>query len=156
MRCPFCKFEDSKVIDSRSSSDGRVVRRRRECLRCQRRFTTKEYVEESALMVVKVDGRRELYERDKLRRSIQIACKKRPVSTSKIDSVVNKVEGILRDRFQDEVPSREIGELVIDYLRNLDEVAYVRFASVYRNFQDKEEFLNELEGLKNNKKKTTL
>jgi len=103
-------------------------------------------------MVVKVDGRREIYDRDKLKRSIQIACKKRQVSTSKIDSVVNKIEGILRDRFQDEVPSREIGELVIDYLRNLDEVAYVRFASVYRNFQDKEEFLNELEGLKNNKK----
>lgn len=152
MRCPFCKFEDSKVIDSRSSSDGRVIRRRRECLKCQRRFTTKEYVEESALMVVKVDGRREVYDRDKLKRSIQIACKKRPVATAKIDSVVAKIEGVLRDRYQDEVPSREIGEIVIHNLRNLDEVAYVRFASVYRNFQDKEEFLNELEGLKSNKK----
>jgi transcriptional repressor NrdR len=148
MRCPFCRFDDSKVIDSRSSSDGKVIRRRRECLSCKKRFTTKEYVEEAQLMVIKVDGRREPYDREKLTRSLLIACKKRPIPTSKLDEVVTKIEGILRDKFQEEVPSREIGELVISYLRKLDEVAYVRFASVYRNFQDKEEFLNELEGLK--------
>jgi len=153
MRCPFCKYEDSKVIDSRSSNDGRVVRRRRECLECKRRFTTKEHVEESPLMVVKVDGRREIYDQEKLRRSLQIACKKRPVSTAAVDKIVSKIEGSLRDKSQDEIDSREIGELVINHLRNLDEVAYVRFASVYRNFQDKEEFLNELEELKNVNKK---
>lgn len=153
MRCPFCKFEDSKVIDSRSSNDGKVVRRRRECLECKRRFTTKEHVEESPLMVVKADGRREIYDQEKLRRSLQIACKKRPISTSAVDKIVSKVEGSLRDKSQDEIKSREIGELVINHLRDLDEVAYVRFASVYRNFQDKEEFLSELEGLKNVNKK---
>ncbi|MFQ5772232.1 MAG: transcriptional regulator NrdR [bacterium] len=150
MRCPYCKFEDSKVIDSRSSSDGRVVRRRRECLACERRFTTKEHVEESPLMVFKVDGRREVYDQEKLKRSLQIACNKRPIPTSALDAIVSKIEVILRDKFQEEVPSREIGALVIDYLRDLDEVAYVRFASVYRNFQDKKEFINELEGLKDN------
>lgn len=153
MRCPFCKFEDSKVIDSRSSNDGRVVRRRRECLECKRRFTTKENVEESPLMVVKVDGRREAYDQGKLRRSLRIACKKRPISTASVDKIVSEIERILRDKPQDEVKSREIGELVINQLRELDEVAYVRFASVYRNFQDKEEFLSELEELKNVNKK---
>ncbi|NIR51821.1 transcriptional repressor NrdR [candidate division KSB1 bacterium] len=148
MRCPFCKYEDSKVIDSRSSSDGRVIRRRRECLNCAKRFTTKEYVEESPLMVVKVDGRREQYDRDKLKRSLRVACKKRPISTGTLDEIVTKTEAVLRDKFQDEIPSREIGELVMGYLEQLDEVAYVRFASVYRNFQDKEAFMNELTGLK--------
>lgn len=104
-------------------------------------------------MVVKVDGRREIYDQEKLRRSLQIACKKRPVSTAAVDKIVSKIEGSLRDKSQDEIDSREIGELVINHLRNLDEVAYVRFASVYRNFQDKEEFLNELEELKNVNKK---
>ena len=152
MRCPYCKYEDSKVIDSRSSRDGRVVRRRRECLTCKRRFTTKEYVEESTLMVVKVDGRREAYDQGKLKHSLQIACKKRQVSTRSLDDIVGQIERLLRDRFQDEVPYREIGEIVIGYLRDLDEVAYVRFASVYRNFQDKEEFISELEGLTENKR----
>ncbi len=151
MRCPYCKFEDSKVIDSRSSKEGRNVRRRRECLACGRRFTTKEYVEESPLMVVKVDGRRETFDNEKLKRSLQIACKKRPIATSTIENLVNKIEVILRDKFQEEVTSREVGSVVIDYLRNLDEVAYVRFASVYRNFQDKKEFINELKGLKDSK-----
>ncbi|MFQ5602883.1 MAG: transcriptional regulator NrdR [bacterium] len=153
MRCPYCQFEDSKVIDSRSSNDGKIVRRRRECLACERRFTTKEYVEESPLMVFKVDGRREPFDQEKLKHSLQIACKKRPISTTTIDDLVNKIGGLLRDKFHEEVPSREIGALVIDYLRDIDEVAYVRFASVYRNFQDKDEFLNELQGLKNSKSK---
>jgi len=148
MRCPYCKFEDSKVIDSRSSNEGRVVRRRRECLSCERRFTTKEYVEESPLMVVKNDGRRETYDPEKLRRSLQIACKKRPISTPTIDELVTTIELQLRDVSQDEVKSRAIGELVMQHLRHTDEVAYVRFASVYRNFQDRREFLSELEELK--------
>ncbi|MFQ5648336.1 MAG: transcriptional regulator NrdR [bacterium] len=147
MRCPYCQFEDSKVIDSRSISEGRGVRRRRECLKCERRFTTKEYIEESPLMVVKSDGRRQPYDHEKLKLSLQIACKKRPISTALLEEVVNQIEGLLRDKQQDEVKSREIGELVIQFLRELDDVAYVRFASVYRNFQDKNEFLNELEEL---------
>ncbi len=154
MRCPYCKHDDSKVIDSRASNEGRVIRRRRECLRCKRRFTTKEHVEETPLMVVKSDGRRQLYDQEKLRRSLQIACNKRPIPTSKLDEIVTEIETILRDKGQDEVESREIGELVINYLRDLDEVAYVRFASVYRNFQDKEEFMSELEGLKKPKVKS--
>lgn len=148
MRCPYCKHEDSKVIDSRSSNEGRVVRRRRECLRCARRFTTKEYVEESQLIVVKADGRREPYDQDKLKRSLQIACTKRPVSTAKIDEIVSKIETQLRDASQVEIKSRKIGEAVMKWLRGVDDIAYVRFASVYRNFKDKEEFLSELEELK--------
>ncbi|MCH7679576.1 transcriptional repressor NrdR, partial [candidate division KSB1 bacterium] len=154
MRCPYCKYEDSKVIDSRASNEGRVVRRRRECLECTRRFTTKENVEESPIMVVKSDGRREVYDQKKLKRSLQIACTKRPISTSTLDEIVTKIGNELRDKSHDEIQSREVGELIINYLRELDEVAYVRFASVYRNFQAKEEFLSELEELKNPKKDT--
>ena len=154
MRCPYCKYEDSKVIDSRASNEGRVVRRRRECLECARRFTTKEHVEESPIMVVKSDGRREVYDQEKLKRSLQIACTKRPISTSTLDEIVTKIENGLRDQSHDEIQSREIGELIINFLRDLDEVAYVRFASVYRNFQAKEEFLSELEELKNPRKST--
>ncbi len=148
MRCPYCKFEDSKVIDSRSSGEGTVVRRRRECLECGRRFTTKEHVEENPLMVVKSDGRRQVYDHDKLKSSLTISCKKRPIPTSKIEETVMLVERQMRDMSHDEIKSREIGELVIKHLRKLDEVAYVRFASVYRNFQDKEEFMSEIKGLK--------
>ena len=147
MRCPYCKYDDSKVIDSRASNEGRVVRRRRECLECGRRFTTKEHVEESPLMVVKADGRREPYEQEKLKLSLRIACNKRPIPTSTLDEIVNNIEGKLRDKSQDEIRSREIGELVIDALRELDDVAYVRFASVYKNFQaadDFEDFVQEL------------
>jgi len=146
MRCPYCKFADSKVIDSRSINEGQVIRRRRECLRCIQRFTTKEHI--ATLMVVKVDGRREPYDYEKLKRSLQIACIKRSISTSTIDDIVLKIEGNLRDKSQGEVQSRAIGELVMSCLRELDEVAYVRFASVYRNFQDKDEFMTELEELK--------
>ncbi|MCZ6820623.1 MAG: transcriptional regulator NrdR [Calditrichaeota bacterium] len=147
MRCPFCKFDDSKVIDSRASNQGRVIRRRRECLECGRRFTTKEHVEEAPLMVAKSDGRRQIYDQEKLKASIQIACNKRPISTAKIDEIVSAIEGRLRDQSQEEVQSRQVGELVMQYLKDLDEVAYVRFASVYRNFQDKEEFMTELQEL---------
>jgi transcriptional repressor NrdR len=147
MRCPFCEFDDSKVIDSRSSNEGRVVRRRRECLKCGRRFTTKEYVEETPLMVVKNDGRREPFDREKILRGVQVACSKRPISMESIDRLVEKVESSLRDNNRDEVSSQQIGQLIMAHLREIDEVAYVRFASVYRKFQAKEEFLAELKGL---------
>ena len=151
MRCPFCNYEDSKVIDSRSSNEGRVVRRRRECLECRRRFTTKEYVEESPLIVIKDDGRREPFDREKILHGIQLACIKRPVPVQVVQEMVDRVETTLRDGGREEVHSRQIGELVINLLRETDEVAYVRFASVYRNFQAKEEFLNELRGLEKNR-----
>jgi transcriptional repressor NrdR len=147
MRCPYCEFDDSKVIDSRSSNEGRVVRRRRECLGCGRRFTTKEYVEETPLMVVKNDGRRETFDREKILRGVQVACSKRPISMETINRIVEKVESGLRDNNRDEVSSRQIGQLIMTHLREVDEVAYVRFASVYRKFQAKEEFLEELKGL---------
>ena len=147
MRCPYCNFEDSRVIDSRTSNEGRVVRRRRECLSCQKRFTTKEYLEEVPLIVVKGDGRREPFNREKILHGIQVACSKRPVSTEAIDHLVDVVEAKLRDGNRDEVSSRQIGQLIMDGLRGVDEVAYVRFASVYRKFQAKEEFLEELKGL---------
>lgn len=147
MRCPFCEYEDSKVIDSRSSNEGRVVRRRRECLKCERRFTTKEYVEETPLMVVKNDGRREPFDREKILRGVQVACSKRPISMETINRLVEKVENALRDNNRDEVSSRQVGQQIMAHLREIDEVAYVRFASVYRKFQAKEEFLEELKGL---------
>jgi transcriptional repressor NrdR len=147
MRCPYCEFADSKVIDSRSSNEGRVVRRRRECLACERRFTTKEYVEETPLMVVKSDGRRETFDRDKILRGVQTACSKRPVSMDAINRLVDKVESSLRDNNREEVSSRQVGQQIMAQLREVDEVAYVRFASVYRKFQAKEEFLEELKGL---------
>ncbi|MCG3118317.1 MAG: Transcriptional repressor NrdR [bacterium] len=147
MRCPYCEFDDSKVIDSRSSNEGRVVRRRRECLACGRRFTTKEYVEETPLMVVKNDGRRETFDREKILRGVQMACSKRPVSMETINRLVEKVESGLRDNNREEVSSRQVGQQIMAHLREIDEVAYVRFASVYRKFQAKEEFLEELKGL---------
>jgi transcriptional repressor NrdR len=147
MRCPYCDFDDSKVIDSRSSNEGRVVRRRRECLACGRRFTTKEYIEETPLMVVKNDGRREPFDREKILRGVQMACSKRPVSMETINRLVEKVESGLRDNNRDEVSSRQVGQAIMTHLREVDEVAYVRFASVYRKFQAKEEFLEELKGL---------
>jgi transcriptional repressor NrdR len=147
MRCPYCEFDDSKVIDSRSSNEGRVVRRRRECLACGRRFTTKEYVEETPLMVVKNDGRREPFDHEKILRGVQMACSKRPVSMETINRLVEKVESGLRDNNRDEVSSRQVGQAIMTHLREVDEVAYVRFASVYRKFQAKEEFLEELKGL---------
>lgn len=147
MRCPYCNHEDSRVIDSRTSNEGRVVRRRRECLSCQKRYTTKEYVEETPLIVVKGDGRRESFNREKILHGIQIACSKRPVSMETINKCVDEIESRLRDGNHEEISSRLIGQLVMEKLRKIDEVAYVRFASVYRKFQAKEEFLEELKGL---------
>ncbi|MDZ7269098.1 MAG: transcriptional regulator NrdR [candidate division KSB1 bacterium] len=147
MRCPYCHHEDSRVIDSRTSNEGRVVRRRRECLSCQKRYTTKEYIEETPLIVVKGDGRREPFNREKILHGIQIACSKRPVSMETINQCVDEIESRLRDGNHEEISSRLIGQLVMEKLRKIDEVAYVRFASVYRKFQAKEEFLEELKGL---------
>jgi transcriptional repressor NrdR len=148
MRCPYCNENNSKVIDSRAKSEGRVIRRRRECISCKRRFTTKEYIEETPILVVKSDQRREAFNREKLKQGILLACSKRPISIDQIESLVNQVENSLKDQSKEEVSSKEIGQLVMQHLKQLDQVAYVRFASVYRNFQDKEEFLAEIQGLK--------
>jgi transcriptional repressor NrdR len=147
MRCPFCSSNDNRVVDSRVSRDGRAVRRRRECLSCQRRFTTYEYVEERPLMVVKRDGSTERYDRRKVFQSISRACAKRPISTQEIDAMVDSVEDELARRAEDEVDSDVVGAIVMDRLKARDHVAYVRFASVYRNFQDLEEFYEELRDL---------
>lgn len=148
MRCPFCGTSDSKVIDSRAKSDGKVIRRRRECLSCKRRFTTKEYVEENPILVIKCDQRREAFNREKLKQGILLACTKRPISMAQIDAVVSHIENSLKDQSKEEVTSKEIGEMVMEQLKKLDQVAYVRFASVYRNFQAMDEFINEIQGLK--------
>jgi transcriptional repressor NrdR len=147
MRCPFCKGADSKVLDSRESMEGAVIRRRRECLECRKRFTTYERVEELAPLVVKKDGRREPFDREKLLAGLQKAVEKRPVSMDQLEALVAEVEVRLQERGEKEVPSSAIGEEVMRKLRALDQVAYVRFASVYRSFRDIEEFMDELKGL---------
>jgi transcriptional repressor NrdR len=147
MRCPFCHHSDDRVVDSRTSREGRAVRRRRECLRCQRRFTTYEYIEERPLQVIKRDGEPEPYDRRKLLRSIQIACAKRPISPTEIDTVVEDIERALDRRDESEIESHRIGEMVMARLKTRDHIAYVRFASVYRNFQDPTEFYEELKDL---------
>ncbi|NIA31330.1 MAG: transcriptional repressor NrdR [Actinobacteria bacterium] len=148
MRCPFCNYSDTKVIDSRTRDGGKTIRRRRECLKCRRRFTTREQLDEVPLWIIKQDGRREEFDRQKIHRAIQVACAKRPVSMGTIEQIVNKLEYELRDISKEEVDSHTVGEFVMRELKELDEIAYVRFASVYRNFQAKEEFLSELKQLK--------
>ena len=147
MRCPFCNYYDTKVVDSRAREGGRTIRRRRECFKCQRRFTTREYIEHLPLWVIKRDGRREEFDREKLRSGLQLAVSKRPIPKPRIEDIVAQIETDLRDSYPDEVSSIKIGELVMKYLKDLDEVAYVRFASVYRNFQVKEEFVSEIGAL---------
>jgi len=147
MKCPFCGHRDDKVIDSRASSDGDAVRRRRECLKCRKRFTTYEVVEESSLLVVKKDGRREPFDRKKILNGIQKACEKRPISSEKIEGLVSAIEHEIHKKFDKEVLSKNIGELIMDKLAFLDEVAYVRFASVYRQFKDVNQFMAELRDL---------
>lgn len=151
MRCPFCDYENSRVLDSRPANEGRTIRRRRECEKCGRRFTTYERVEESPLVVVKKDGRREMFDRGKLLSGLVKACEKRPVPIEKLENLTYNIEKTLRNRMELEVNSREIGELVMDWLRQEDEVAYVRFASVYREFQDVHSFMKELKEFLNNK-----
>ncbi len=148
MRCPYCEGTEDRVVDSRTSRGGRAVRRRRECLACGRRFTTYEYVEQRPLQVLKRDGTSEPYERRKLLRSFRLPCAKRPISLSEIEAMVDEIEDELGRAAKEEVESRVIGEMVMERLRKKDYVAYVRFASVYRNVQDLDEFAAELADLK--------
>ncbi len=152
MKCPYCGEINNKVIDSRLSKDGRMIRRRRECIECGRRFTTYEKLEDLLPMVVKKDGRREPFSREKIIAGIRKACQKRPISMTQIEEFVDAVETHFQDLGKKEIPSSEIGEMVINTLREWDEVAYVRFASVYRQFRDINEFMAELEGILKEKK----
>ena len=147
MRCPYCHGAENKVLDSRESHEGAVTRRRRECLGCKRRFTTYERVEELMPLVVKKDGRREPFDRDKLLLGLKKACEKRPVSSDQLEDLVGAVESRLQELGEKEIPSSAVGEHVMRRLRELDEVAYVRFASVYRSFRDIAEFMTELKDL---------
>jgi len=147
MRCPFCQDMENKVIDSRLSKDGIVIRRRRECLECGRRFTTYERIEEVLPLVVKKDGRREPFDRMKIFIGLKKACEKRPVSITVLEKLVDKIEHAVQEKGEKEIPSNVIGESVMMELFNLDHVAYVRFASVYRSFKDISEFMNELTDL---------
>jgi len=147
MKCPFCDHGENKVIDSRISKDGDAIRRRRECLGCGKRFTTSEFVEEVLPVVVKKDGRREPFDRTKIRSGIKKACEKRPISTDAIETLVDNVERACQDFQGKEIPSTAIGEKVMQELQALDGVAYVRFASVYREFRDVSDFLDELRDL---------
>jgi len=144
MKCPYCGEDTDKVIDSRSSKNGQSIRRRRECLNCSKRFTTYEYIENVLTNVIKNDGRREPFDRQKLERGIMISCAKLDISTEKIDEIVDAVTREIESRGEREISSHNIGEMVMDHLRDLDEVAYIRFASVYRKFQDKTKFIEEL------------
>ncbi len=147
MRCPYCGHNEDKVVDSRSSSENDSIRRRRECLKCQRRFTTYEHIEEMPLMVIKKNGQRQPFERNKLMSGILKACEKRPVSVSKLEHLVDNVERSLQRKHDKEVKSSQIGEVVMKKLHEIDKVAYVRFASVYREFKDITEFMKELKGI---------
>jgi transcriptional repressor NrdR len=147
MKCPFCKANNDKVIDSRTSGEAYVIRRRRECLECGKRFTTYERVEETPLRVVKKDGSRVPFDRAKILTGMLKACEKRPVSVDRIEEVVNRIESQLNEMFDKEVASKFIGQIVMRELRELDQVAYVRFASVYREFKDINQFLEELKPL---------
>ena len=147
MKCPFCGHQEDKVIDSRESAEGSAIRRRRSCLACGKRFTTYEHIEEQRLMVIKKDGRREPFERQKLLAGLVKACEKRPVGIDQIEQLIDAVEQDLSRQFEREIPSSQIGERVMRKLHALDPVAYVRFASVYREFKDAEQFMRELNEL---------
>jgi len=147
MKCPFCGFADTKVIDSRLGKEGNNIRRRRECVDCERRFTTYERVEDTLPLVVKKDGRREAFDRAKIIGGMQRACEKRPVSISTIEKVVDRLELTLQESGEKEIDASRIGQAVMDALHDIDEVAYVRFASVYRQFKDINEFMAELKDI---------
>ncbi|MDD5561040.1 MAG: transcriptional regulator NrdR [Candidatus Omnitrophica bacterium] len=155
MKCPFCGYKEDKVVDSRATAEESAVRRRRECLKCGKRFTTYEYVEEVSLLVIKKDGRREAFDRKKILAGIIRACEKRPVSVEKMEGVVVQVEHAIQKKSDREVLSSRIGELVMEKLKQIDDVAYVRFASVYRQFKDVGQFMVELRDIlgKDKKKK---
>jgi transcriptional repressor NrdR len=147
MKCPFCNHLQDRVVDSRETREGDTIRRRRECLACERRFTTYERIDEVPYMVVKKDGRREKFDRQKVLGGLLKACEKRPVSMARLSDLVNKVESRVSDSPDREISTTEIGEFLMDALRDMDKIAYVRFASVYRDFQDEQAFLNELKNL---------
>jgi transcriptional repressor NrdR len=147
MLCPFCGFREDKVIDSRESKEGDSIRRRRQCLSCERRFTTYEHCDDVPYMVIKKDGRREKFDRQKVLNGLLRACEKRPVSMGKLAELVNELESMLLESPDREIPTTLLGERLMDRLKALDKIAYVRFASVYRDFQAVEEFLNELENV---------
>lgn len=156
MKCPYCGFEENRVIDSRASKDGLSVRRRRECVECRKRFTTYEYIEKSPVLIIKRDDRREPYNREKLTEGIRTACRKRPVSSQTIDDIVDNIEKRIFSSETNEITSGEIGEMVMASLKGIDEISYVRFASVYRQFRDMNEFVRELNKLlKNGEKRDT-
>jgi transcriptional repressor NrdR len=147
MNCPFCSYEESKVIDSRPTDEGQRIRRRRECLQCGKRFTTYEIIESLPIIVIKKDKSRETFNRDKLMNGLLRACEKRPVSIDTLDNMIDEIEVIIQNSLDREVSSEKIGELVMEKLKGIDEVAYVRFASVYRQFKDINTFMHELNKL---------
>lgn len=147
MKCPFCSHDDTRVVDSRLGKEGNNIRRRRECVECERRFTTYERVEESLPLVIKKDGRRETFDRQKIISGIQRACEKRPVPIATIEKVVDQMEVTLQESGEKEIDASRIGEAIMEALQSLDEVAYVRFASVYRQFRDINEFMSELKDI---------
>lgn len=147
MKCPFCGFEESKVIDSRPTDEGQRIRRRRECLECGKRFTTYEVIESLPIIVIKKDKSRETFNRNKLMTGLLRACEKRPVSIDMLDNLIDEIEVIIQNSLDREVSSEKIGELVMEKLKKVDEVAYVRFASVYRQFKDINTFMSELSKL---------
>lgn len=152
MKCPFCGYAESKVIDSRPAEEGATIRRRRECLSCQKRFTTYEIMERLPLVVVKRDGSRQTFDKIKIMNGMLRACEKRPVSLQSLEKISDEIEQELQNSLKREVTTTEIGEMVMNYLKDIDEVAYVRFASVYRQFKDVNTFLNELNKLIGDKK----
>ena len=147
MKCPFCRTDNDRVIDSRACQDGFAIRRRRQCLKCKRRYTTYARIEESAIKVVKKDGTRVPFSRDKIKSGLERACWKRPISDRDVERTLSAIENDVYSSFETEIDSRRLGELVMEHLRELDEVAYVRFASVYRDFKDRGEFQDELKQL---------
>ncbi len=155
MKCPFCAYPESKVVDSRPSDEGSSIRRRRECLGCSRRFTTYETVEFAPIMVVKKDGRRQSFDRRKILNGMLRACEKRPVSLDTLEGIVNRIEQDLQSSMEHEIQSEALGEIVMRHLRKLDQVAYVRFASVYRQFQDIGSFMQELNTLMDDDSQST-
>ena len=144
MNCPYCGFKEDKVVDSRATAENSAIRRRRECLKCGQRFTTYEYIEDASLMVIKKDGRRQAFDRKKMLTGIIKACEKRPISVDKMEEIVTSIERKIQKKSDQEVSSRLIGELITDKLKRIDDVAYVRFASVYRQFQDVSQFMKAL------------
>ena len=145
MKCPFCGYDDSKVLDTRPTDEGYTIRRRRECLKCQKRFTTYEKIEKSPVMVIKKDGNRQAFDREKIIKGMIKSCEKRPVSADEIEEAVNNIEKKIENSMRREITSLEVGEMVMEELKDLDEVSYVRFASVYREFKDLQSFVYELE-----------